>query len=135
MVTVLFVAAAQRLSGHAPDLVHCAAYSPDGMRIVTASNDKTARIWDAHTGTQLAVLSGHGDAVESAAYSPDGTRIITGSVDKTARVWDAHIPATLAAPILWAPAPQTAPLAGVDRTGLGLRPDAGRRCRGIKGSA
>ena len=40
-----------------------AAYSPDGTRIVTASDDKTARIWDARTGAQLAVLSGHGDRV------------------------------------------------------------------------
>ncbi len=42
-----------------------AAYSPDGTRIVTASDDKTARIWDARTGAQLAVLSGHGDRVDS----------------------------------------------------------------------
>ena len=48
------------LSGHGDD-VFSAAYSPDGTRIVTASEDKTARIWDAHTGAQLAVLSGHGD--------------------------------------------------------------------------
>ncbi len=48
------------LSGHG-DHVISAAYSPDGTRIVTASYDKTARIWDARTGAQLAVLSGHGD--------------------------------------------------------------------------
>ncbi|MGO9946892.1 MAG: protein kinase domain-containing protein [Steroidobacteraceae bacterium] len=77
------------LSGHSAPLPS-AAYSPDGTRIVTASNDNTARIWDAHTGAQLAVLSGHGDHVESAAYSPDGTRIITASRDRTARIWDAH---------------------------------------------
>ena len=71
------------LSGHG-DVVGSAAYSPDGTRIVTASQDKTARIWDARTGAQLAVLSGHGDAVQSAAYSPDGTRIVTASDDKTA---------------------------------------------------
>ena len=50
------------LSGHG-ERVNSAAYSPDGTRIVTASFDKTARIWDARTGVQLAVLSGHGDRV------------------------------------------------------------------------
>jgi WD40 repeat protein/TPR repeat protein len=65
-----------------------AAYSPDGTRIVTASVDKTARIWDAHSGAKLIALSGHGSAVIDAAYSPDGTRVVTASADKTARIWD-----------------------------------------------
>jgi len=83
------------LSGHG-DYVNSAAYSPDGTRIVTASSDKTARVWDARTGAQLAVLSGHGDRVYSAAYSPDGTRIVTASIDRTARVWDVRTGAQLA---------------------------------------
>jgi WD40 repeat protein len=66
-----------------------AAWSPDGRRIVTASWDKTARIWDAATGRQLAVLSGHRSSLMSAAFSPDGRRIVTASGDKTARIWDA----------------------------------------------
>ena len=77
------------LSGHDGRLAS-AVYSPDGNRIVTASEDKTARIWDGRTGTQLAVLSGHGGRLTSAVYSPDGTRILTASEDKTARIWDAH---------------------------------------------
>ena len=83
------------LSGHR-GTVQSAAYSPDGTRIVTASGDKTARIWDANTGTELGVLYGHGDHVNSAAYSPDGTRIVTASDDKTARLWDARTGAPLA---------------------------------------
>ena len=83
------------LSGHG-DQVVSAAYSPDGTRIVTASYDRTARIWDARTGAQLAVLSGHGGLVLAAAFSPDGTRIVTGSADKTARIWDTHTGAQLA---------------------------------------
>jgi hypothetical protein len=58
--------------------------------------DKTARIWDARTGAQLAVLSGHGEVVESTAYSPDGRHLATASLDRTARIWDARTGAQLA---------------------------------------
>ena len=64
------------------DDVLSAAFSPDGSRIVTASEDKTARIWDAATGKEIAVLRGHDDGVNSAAFSPDGSRIVTASADK-----------------------------------------------------
>ena len=121
------------LSGH--DRINFAAYSPDGSRIVTASDDTTARIWDARTAAELAVLSGHSDRVDFAAYSPDGSRILTASGDKTARIWDARISATLAAQILWNAAAQTDPLPEVDRTELGLRPDARVRQWGTEGSA
>jgi len=83
------------LSGHA-DVVLSAAYSPDGSRIVTASIDKTARIWDARTGGLITVLSGHGNRLDFAAFSPDGTRVVTASQDKTARIWDARTGSQLA---------------------------------------
>src|SRR5947208_4715 len=66
-----------------------ALYSPDGTRIVTASSDRTARLWDATSGAEIAVLRGHEGYVWSAAFSPDRTRIVTASEDKTARLWDA----------------------------------------------
>ena len=78
----------RQLSGHT-GAVMSAAYSPDGKTIVTASDDQTARIWDAATGQELRQLSGHTDAVYSAAYSPDGKTIVTASEDQTARIWDA----------------------------------------------
>ncbi len=66
-----------------------AAFSPDGQRIVTASEDKTARVWNASTGAPIAPSVQHAGNVWSVAFSPDGRRIVTASEDKTARVWDA----------------------------------------------
>ncbi|SEE86480.1 WD-40 repeat-containing protein [Rhizobiales bacterium GAS191] len=75
------------LRGH-HDGIRSAAFSPNGSRVVTASKDKTARLWDAATGNPIAILSGHLGEVESAAFSPDGARVVTVADDKTARVWD-----------------------------------------------
>ena len=46
-----------------------AAYSPDGARIVTASGDRTARVWDAATAREIIALRGHEEAVNSAVFS------------------------------------------------------------------
>jgi WD40 repeat protein len=78
------------LRGHR-DVVWCAAYSPDGRRMVTGGgwDDRTAKVWDAATGKELLTLSGHRHAVLSTVFAPDGQRILTASDDRTARVWDA----------------------------------------------
>jgi WD40 repeat protein len=68
--------------------VSSAAFSPDGGRVVTASNDQTAGVWDAATGRLHATLR-HRAGVKYAEFSPDGGRVVTASLDRTARVWDA----------------------------------------------
>jgi WD40 repeat protein len=65
-----------------------ATFSPDGKRIITASEDHTAQIWDAETGQPIGkAFSGH-DKVLTAAFIPDGMRALTVSDDHTARIWD-----------------------------------------------
>jgi WD40 repeat protein len=74
------------LQGHT-GAVPSAVFSPDSRRIVTASDDHTARVWDATSGQLQATLQGHTDRVSSAVFSPDGERIVTASADNTARVF------------------------------------------------
>ena len=83
------IRAANFLKGHTGGIL-AIAFSPDGEKIVTASNDKTARIWDAKSGKELHALKGHTEEVNSASFSPDGKKIVTASWDKTARIWDAE---------------------------------------------
>ena len=74
------------LRGHT-DLVWTARFSPDGKRAVSASDDRTARIWDLASGTST-VLS-HPEAVLGADFSPDGRRVATAGQDGVLRIWDA----------------------------------------------
>ena len=73
--------------------VNSVAFSRDGTRVVTASEDNTARVWTLRPlgptdGTWTAhALEGHEDGVNWAVFSPDGTQVLTASKDKTARVW------------------------------------------------
>ena len=77
-----------------PPLVHQgwvweAQFSPDGRRVVTASNDHTARVWDSLTGEPVSPPMKHDGNVLHAIFSPDGRRVLTASTDHTARLWDA----------------------------------------------
>jgi WD40 repeat protein len=85
-------------------LVLGAAFSPDGTRVVTASYDHTARLWDARTGAQLGPALAHDISLSSAAFSPDGARVAT--VGDDGRVWirDATTRAAVV-PVLVHPAP------------------------------
>jgi len=77
------------LQGHG-HVVMAVAFSPDGRRIVSGSDDETLRLWDATTGQPIgSPLQGHKGGVVSVAFSPDGRRIVSGSSDDTLRIWDA----------------------------------------------
>ena len=57
--------------------------------MLTASDDHTARLWEADSGRLLATFQGHTGPVYRAVFSPDGRRVLTASDDKTARLWEA----------------------------------------------
>ena len=58
---------------------------------MTASVDKTARLWDAASGKQIGEPMKHESPLFSARFSPNGQRVVTASTDGTARLWDAAI--------------------------------------------
>ena len=76
------------LGGHSGH-VRALKWSPDGHHILTGSEDRTTRVWDATTGENTLTLT-HNTWVRTVAWSPDGHHILTGSQDATARIWDAE---------------------------------------------
>ena len=76
-----------------------AEFSPEGNRVVTASWDHTARIWDVRTAQPITPPLQHEAKVRIAQFSPDGDRIITVSADFTARVWDVQTGQPLTTPL------------------------------------
>src|SRR6266404_9093771 len=80
----------RELEGHVAACC-CIAFSPDGGKLVSGSNDRTVRLWNVQTGGLLQVLTGHSRPVRFVACSPNGMLIASGSEDETIRIWDAAV--------------------------------------------
>ncbi len=78
------------------DEINSASFSPDGKYFATASDDKTAKIWETRTGKLAANLLGHTKGVNSVKFSPDGKYVISASWDGTAKAWE-----TITGKLVW----------------------------------
>ena len=63
------------------DAVNSVAVTPEGERAISASSDRTLRVWDLEKGQLVRTLEGHLDGVNVVVPMPDGRRAISGSAD------------------------------------------------------
>eukprot|EP01105_Mastigella_eilhardi_P004925 TRINITY_DN1663_c0_g1_i1.p1 TRINITY_DN1663_c0_g1~~TRINITY_DN1663_c0_g1_i1.p1 ORF type:complete len:1342 (-),score=293.54 TRINITY_DN1663_c0_g1_i1:57-4082(-) len=73
--------------GHTQNVSACAV-SPDDKYVVTGSFDKSVKLWETATGTNIATLEGHSHFITAVAFSPDSRFIATGSLDMSTRLYD-----------------------------------------------
>ncbi|MEU7908539.1 NB-ARC domain-containing protein, partial [Actinoplanes sp. NPDC049118] len=76
------------ITGHTAP-VRAIAISPDSGWLVTASADRSVRLWNASTGAERLALTGHTDRVNAVAIAADGTWLATAGADRSIRTWDA----------------------------------------------
>ena len=73
--------------GHS-NIINSAIYSPDGQKILSASDDNTIKEWDQETGECLRTFKGHLSGVTMAIYSPDSQKILSVSKSGIIKEWD-----------------------------------------------
>src|SRR5207249_3985718 len=88
------------------DGVKSVGFSPNGRLIVSGSYDRTVRLWDWASASELACLTGHENGVTAVAFSPDGRHIVSASQDETIRLWEA-VPDIPLTPLYRHPSPLT----------------------------
>ena len=77
------------LPGHEREIIGL-AFSPDGKKVASSSQDNTVRLWDIETGKQLKEFKGQQVWIYNVAFSPNGQFLAFGSVDNTLCLWDAN---------------------------------------------
>ena len=79
--------------------VVCLAFSPDSQKMISGSEDGSARIWDTHTAAPLTPPMPHNETVFRVFFSADGRMAATGTEGGIVRVWDAATGEALTPPL------------------------------------
>ncbi|MBI5931665.1 MAG: WD40 repeat domain-containing protein [Chloroflexi bacterium] len=82
-------AAVKNMPAH-EESINALALFPDGKRLVSASNDKTLKVWDTDTFDCIATLKGHAAWVKGVVITPSGQQIVSCSMDRTLKIWNAQ---------------------------------------------
>jgi WD40 repeat protein len=82
-----------------PGGVQQVVFDSAARRLLTVSDDGTARVWSVPEGKLLTGPLRHDDVIVFGAFSPDGKRLVTAGYDGTARVWDAATGQTMVEPL------------------------------------
>ena len=122
--------------------VQSVAWSPDGPRALSGSDDNTVRLWEVESGRCLRVLEGHTAGVNSVAWSPDGQCALSGAWDNTARLWEVESGRCLRVleghthivwSVAWSPDGQRALSGSADHTARLWAIESGRCLRVLEG--
>lgn len=70
------------------DVVFCANFNADGSRVITASADQTAQVWNVRTGDRIGIPLKHDGPVNFAEFSRDGRLVLTVSADQRVQIWE-----------------------------------------------
>lgn len=65
-------------------------FSPDAKTILSGSDDKLIKLWDATTGDEIARVAEHTGMINTARYHPDGSCFCTGATDKKIKIFDSR---------------------------------------------
>jgi len=106
------------------NVVQAVAWSPNGQRIASASDDKTVQVWNALSGAEAVIYKNGVSPVWSVAWSPDGQHIASASWDTTVQIWDTSKNAVVytfhghSSPVLAVSWSSTGQIASVDLGGI-----------------
>ena len=68
--------------------VNSVAFNHNGTILASGSYDKTIKLWNVETNTEIATLHGHNGLVLSVAFNHNGTLLASGSTDKRIKLWN-----------------------------------------------